>query len=168
MKNLLLCLFAIFFSQNDISALSIGRVGDAFFEEDTCWQRVVYKNDDAGFEAAIPGSPKSGLSNDTVYTYSKYQNVDYEIHCSLTERYTAPKSEANFIRQVEEAFGNDAEVTAIATNQKTVKYIAEMYFINESKIIRIYCGKNRLYWAIVEGEDLTLAPLFFESIDITK
>lgn len=170
MKNVFLFILTLIFSllgTETLSAMSIGREGTSYFENDIEWQRVSYKDDDAGFEALIPGSPSSGISNGDVYTHSKYQNVRYEIHCRLNERYKPQKKEQNFIQKVAEAF-EEALVEPIISDQKTVKYIAEIYYNEESKIARVYCSKNCLYWAIVEGEDLSLAPIFFDSIEITK
>lgn len=171
MKNVFLFIFAALFtlaSTETLSAMSIGRDGTSYFENDVEWQKVSYRNDDAGFEALIPGSPISGISNGDVYVHSKYQNVHYEIHCSLDERYKPQKKEQNFIQKVAEAFEEESTVEPIGSDQKTVKYIAEIYHNEGNKITRVYCSKNCLYWAIVEGENLSLAPLFFDSIEITK
>lgn len=151
-----------------LAAMSIGREGPSYFENEIEWQKVAYKNDDTGFTATIPGSPKSGMSNGDVYTYSNYQGVSYEINCSLNQRYIAPKKETKFMDQVKNAFENEALVEAIKPTQKKVKYIAEMRFNDSKKICRIYCSKNCLYKALVEGDDLSLAPLFFDSIQITE
>lgn len=151
-----------------LTAMSIGREGPSYIENEIEWQKVSYDNDDTGFTARIPGSPKSGLSGGDVYTYSNYRGVSYEINCSLNERYIAPKKENKFMNQVRNAFEKDAVVEAIKPNQKKVKYIAELRFNETNKICRIYCSKNCLYKAIVEGEDLSLAHLFFDSIQITE
>jgi hypothetical protein len=148
--------------------MSIGREGTPYVKNGIEWQKVSYKNDDTGFTAAMPGTLGSGISNGDVFSYSHYQDVDYEINCSLNERYVLPKKEAQFMEQVSDVFESRALIIPIHSNQKKVKYIAELHFNEESRVIRIYCSKNCLYWAHVEGEDLSLAPLFFDSIEITQ
>ena len=69
---------------------------------------------------------------------------------------------------MQDAFGSDVSVTSVPSTQKSVLYIAEMHFADEPKVARLFCSKNRLYWAIVEGDNLELATEFFESIQITK
>lgn len=147
--------------------MSIERIGSAYLDNGVEWQAMKYENDDSGFEVKIPGSPASGMANGDVYVYSRYQNVDYEIHCSLNGRYKPPKTEKKFMQEIENLFSKDAKITAIPSNQKKVKYIAELNFINGSKTVRIYCSKNCLYWVIVQGPDLSLAPQFYESVNIT-
>lgn len=151
-----------------LSAFSIGREGSPYVENGINWQGVCYKNNDAGFIASMPGSPTSGISGGDAYSYSNYKDVDYEIHTSLSTRYTPPKKEKDFIKQVQDAFIGEATVVPVSSNQSNVKYIAEIYFNEESKIVRVYCSNNCLYWAIVDGNDLSLAFLFFDMIIITK
>lgn len=157
-----------FMLTENLSAMSIGRDGASYFENDIEWQKVSYENDDVGFIALIPGSPKSGIAGENVFTYSKYQDVDYEIHCSLNERYIPPENEKMFIQQIENAFSNNVIISSIQSNQRKVKYIAEIYFYEKNKIARVYCSQNYLYWMLVQGKDLSIAPLFFEAIEITK
>jgi hypothetical protein len=152
----------------NLSAFSIGRDGDSYVENEIEWQNVSYSNDDVGFVASIPGSPKSGVSNGDAFTYSQYRGVDYEIHTSLNDRFAPPSSERELIQEIETAFGDKANIVLIPSNQAKVKYIAELSFNNESKIARIYWSHNSIYWAIVEGKDLSLAPQFFDTLKITK
>lgn len=171
MKNFYLIFFAVvstFFFSDTLSALSIGREGDPYFENGIDWQKVCYKNENSGFEAVLPGSPSSGLSGKDVFTHSNYLDVDYEIHCSYATSFIVPKTAKLFLQKIEEVFGHEAMVITLPSNQKKVKYIAEIYYNEENKVVRVFCSKNWLYWAIVQGEDLSLAPLFFESIKISK
>lgn len=149
-------------------SMSIGRIGELYWENNIPWQKIKYENDDSGFIASIPGTPSSGLANGFVYSGSNYQNVYYEVNTSLYQRYIPPASEKEFLRQVQEAFLNKGTVSAVNSTQKTVKYIADIHFTNECKIVRVYCSRNCLYWAIVKGENLSYAPLFFEALQITK
>jgi len=151
-----------------LSALSIGREGPSYVENGVEWQKVCYENIDVGFIASIPGSPTSGISGAYAFTRSNYQDVGYVINSNLNERYTPPEEEIDFIQQIKNGFEGQATVLPIASNQKTVKYIAELYFNDGSVIGRIYCSKNCLYFAIVKGKDLSLAPFFFDTIKITK
>ncbi len=168
-KNIWICFIALMLvSFQTLSALSFGQDGAPYVENNIKWQPVKYENDDAGFKAAHPGSPHTGLSGGDVYTYSQYKGADYEIHTSLTKRYQPPKNEIAFMQQVENAFADEADIIAVPSSQKTVKYIAELYFKKTNKVVRIYCSSNSLYFDIVEGKDLTLFPLFFDTIQITK
>ena len=152
---------------NTLAAMSIGRDGEAFFIANDPWQGVVYENNDAGFTATIPGEPRSGIANSDAYTYSHYNGVDYEIHCSLNQRIIPWKKYHLFAQQVKDAFA-DAEVVKVVLDQPNVKYAVDVNFSNKAKAVRIICSHNCLYYAIVEGNDLSLAPLFFDSVIITK
>jgi len=152
----------------NLFGMSIGRDGASYLDNSIEWQEVSYKNDDAGFIASIPGSPSSGISGAMVYIYSEYQGVEYEIHSDLNDRYAPPKKERDFIKQLEEVFVCRGKVLPVASNQAKVKYIAEILHYEGNQITRVYCSKNCLYWAIVAGKDLSIAPIFFETIEITK
>lgn len=152
---------------NSLYAMSIGREGEPFFIEDIQWQHVCYKNNDAGFTATIPGEPRSGIANSDAYTHSNYKGVNYEIHCSLSKRIVPWKKYELFVQEVKNAF-EEAQVVEVVSDQPNVKYVVDVYFINTSKAIRLFCSHNCLYWAIVEGGDLSLASLFFDSIQITN
>lgn len=92
----------------------------------------------------------------------------HEIHTSYNSRYLPPKTEKEFTQQVKEAFTESVKVISIPSNQKTIKYICELYFNDGSKVVRLICSSNNLYWCLVQGNDLTLAPLFFDTVKITK
>ena len=151
-----------------LSALSIGRVGSSYEENGIVWQDVSYDNNDVGFVGSIPGSPKSGISSGYAFTYSRYLGVDYEINSEVNDRYTPPRKEKNFIQELEEDFGDEAKISPVPSSQGKVKYIADMHYNNGKKVVRVFCSKNCLYYAIVEGNDLSMAPSFFDSIEITK
>ncbi len=167
MKKILISI-VLLFSIQQLSAFSIGKEGQPYFENSIEWQPVKYDDDDAGFYMAFPEMPKCGLSNGDVYAYSKYKNVHYEMHTSLSGRFLPPKKEYDFMMLVNDAFAAEAEILVIPSSQKNVKYIAEIYWNKMGKVVRLYCSSNQLYWVIVEGEDLTLAPLFFDTVNITK
>ncbi len=148
--------------------MSIGKKGEPYLENNIQWQQVEYVNSDAGFLAALPGTPSSGLSNGYVFSGSHYEKDYYEINASLSQRYTPPATEREFIRQVEEAFKDEATVTPVSLKQGQVRYCADIHYTKESKKVRLFCSRNCLYWAIIEGDNLTLAPSFFNSVQITK
>lgn len=155
-------------SAQPLFAMSVGRDGAPYTENAVQWQPVKYEDRDTGFVAALPGEPKSGFSNGNVYAYSKFKQTSYEIHSSLNKRYQPPEEEKLFLDQIETAFSEEAQVKSISSEQSNILYIAEIHFKSADKIVRLYCSSNQLYWAIVAGDDLTLAPDFFETIQITK
>jgi len=155
-------------SVQPLFAMSIGRDGAPYTENEVQWQPVKYEDRDTGFVAALPGEPRSGFSNGNVYAYSKFKQTAYEIHSSLNERYQPPKEEKLFLFDLEIAFSEEAEVELISSEQSNILYIAEIRFKSADKIARLYCSSNQLYWAIVAGDDLMLASDFFETIQITK
>lgn len=75
--------------------------------------------------------------------------------------------EKDFIRELAKAF-KDASISSISPTQEKVKYCADINFNDDNKIVRAFCSINRLYWAVVEGADLSLAPLVFDSFQVTK
>ena len=153
---------------NSLSAMFVGRDGDPYWSDGIEWQQVKYDNRDNGFSAHLPGKVTSGLTNGNVYCFSEYDSTYYEVHVSLNQRYQPPKKESQFINQLKEAFGCDVSIRSIPSGQKRVRYIVELCWGEEGKIARIYCTSNQIYWAAVEGDNLDLAPLFFDKIQITK
>lgn len=151
-----------------LSALSIGRDGDPYIQDGIEWQKVYYNDTDAGFTGILPGSPKSGMSNGYCYSTSQYNGVFYEFHTLLGRRYNPPKTEADFISQLNEAYGTEVSITPVSPTQKKVKYCADIICNDGKKIVRIFWSQNCLYWAIVEGEDLSLAFFVFDSFQVTK
>lgn len=151
-----------------LSALSIGRDGSSYIQDEIEWQDVSYKDTDAGFTGTLPGSPRSGLIDGCAYCMSDYNGTLFQFNTEIGVTYKPPKKEKDFIRQLSEAFGDDASISSISLSQKNVKYCAELNFHDGDKIIRVYSSKNRLYFAIIEGEDLSLAPFVFDSFQITK
>ena len=154
------------FSQ--ISAFEIGKKGKSFTHDNVLWQPVEYVDKDVGFKASIPGVPNSGLANEFVYSGSVYDGVTYEVHSNLKTRFAPPTKKSDFLILLKQSFPKDVEVVLIPTTKKNVLYLAEIRFSKEEKLARIYCSKNQLYWAIVQGDDFSLAPYFFDSVQITK
>lgn len=151
-----------------LSAMSIGRDGPSYIQDGIEWQHVYYKDSDAGFTGTLPGSPMSGISNGCAYSGSEYNDVIFEFHTQLGEQYNPPKKEKDFINELYEAFGTEALISSVYSTQKRVKYCADIIFNDGNKMIRVFCSKNRLYWAIIAGADLSLAPFVFESFQVTK
>lgn len=163
MKKLLLLL--TLFSSSALFAFSIGRDGTPVTIENISWQPVKYVDSDVGFTALLPGSPSSGFASGDVYVYSIYDEVHYEINCSMGGRYSPLATEALFVNQIVAANAG-AKVTSVPVNQPNIKYIVDI--VSEGSMVRLFCSTNQLYWAIVEGSDLSLATTFFDSIKITK
>jgi len=158
----------LFLAINSLSAFSVGRDGDPYFEEAVSWQPVKYVNHDCGYKAALPGDSRSCLANDLVYNYSEFEGTVYEIHTNLNGRYQPPKTEHEFLTQIEVAFGDIVEIQPILSNQRKVKYVVDLVWKEKNKMARLFCSSNQLYWALIEGNDLSLAPFFFETVQITK
>lgn len=168
MRAILFSLFLAVISFQDLSAFSIGRDGDPYWENNVQWQRVKYDNGDTGFTASLPGEPKSGLVNMYAYSQSYHDGAYYEIHTSINERYKPPKKESDFVKQVKDAISSPADIVAIRCKMKNVKYVVEIRYKGTTDVSRIYCSSNQLYWALVEGKNAKLASQFFDSIKITR
>jgi hypothetical protein len=169
-KYFILLFAGICLSFQALSALTIGKVGTHYTANGIKWTTVEYNNNDNGFKASFPGRVKSGISKGNIFIRGEYQEVTYEVHCSINGRYNPPKKESEFIASFEEAFADTAVVSSTSSHDK-VLYTVDLYFIEESKVARIMCSYNQLYWAIVEGEDFSLVPHyfdFFEGIEIIK
>ena len=170
-KYFILLFAGICLSFQALPAFSIGKVGTEYSANGIKWTTIEYNNNDNGFKASFPGRVKSGISNSHVFVRGDYEGVLYEINCSINGRYNPPKTESEFIAFVEEAFADDAQIVPMASNQDKVLYMADLYFVDGSKVARIMCSHNQLYKVIVEGGDSSLVSLyldFFEGIQITK
>lgn len=165
----LITLLSLLAGPSVLIAMHIGRSGEAFVEEGIKWQKVVYDDEDLGFTVLMPGDPVSGISSmGYIYTYSQYQQADYEVHTKFSKkRYTPPNTEQEFLQQIEEVFLDKAAISVLTVQDPAVQYAAELFFKDEKKIVRIYASKNALYWALVKG-DFFLADAFFDSLKITK
>jgi hypothetical protein len=151
-------------------ALSIGRNGTAYEENGISWQPVQLNDNNQGFTAALPGQPRSGISTPWYFVYSKHQMTDYEIHTSASERFLPPGSEADFLKSMENDIEENEYFVPITAAAPEVLYAAEIYTNDKQtgemvKIWRQYwTADNRIYYAIVEGQNLSLAPEFFNKI----
>lgn len=169
--NLLLKLTALLtlclLGTTGLNALSIGREGAPFLQDDIEWQMVKYEHNDCGFVATLPGSPRSGIRNASVYTASTLNDTHYEVHTPFANLSAKPSLE-DFVANVQRSLGEKASVNLLPSNQQAVIAIVEVIFHSESKLMRMYyCDKN-IYYAYATGEELSLAPAFFESITIIK
>ncbi len=170
-KYFILLFAGICLSFQALSALTIGKVGTHYTANGIKWTTVEYYNNDNGFKASFPGRDKSCISKGNIFIRGEYQEVTYELHCSINGRYNPPETESEFIAFIEETFADDVRIVPMPSNQDKVLYMVDIYFIEESKVARIMCSHNQLYWAIVEGEGFSLVPLyldFFEGIEIIK
>ncbi|MCP5469225.1 MAG: hypothetical protein H7A36_01810 [Chlamydiales bacterium] len=164
MRRLLICLFLLF--ATTAFAFTIGRDGEPYTFEGNEWQNCTYENGAFGFAAAFPGKPFSGIANSNAYAHSQHNGTDYEVHCSIAQSYTPPPSQQLFMQQVQAAFGKDGIVKMMSVDQSGALYVAQITFRGVNRVVRIYCSSNQLYWAIVQGDDFTLAPAFFNSIRV--
>ena len=67
---------------------------------------------------------------------------------------------------------NNVEIIALHTNSRTVRYAIQINFQREDGslkgITQVYATQHSIYYATVEGFDLTRAESFFQSIRIQK
>lgn len=151
-------------------AMSIGRDGPSFEENGIMWQPVKYEDGKSGFKAAFPGEPTSGISSPWNYIFSAYGTSHYEIHFHMQDRVKTPKNEKTFLKHIEESMSETDVLTPLDISSKFVIYAAEVTSYDSSKnlvkMYRVYLGKdNVLYFAIIEGQDFSLAAEFFNKIN---
>lgn len=168
MKKWIYSIVSILIFSQSLTAMTIGPEGESYEENNIVWQPVQYENDDTGFSAALPGDPQSGIADGNAYCYSKYDHVHYQIHTMLNGYYQPPSNQKKFLKQIEEALGSVAIIQPVDSQLKNVEYVVDLYWFDTERVTRVFCSSNQLYWANVQGPDLTLAPLFFDKIRITK
>lgn len=149
-----------------VSALSIGRDGQAYTLNGVSWQPVRYSDNQAGFVAILPGSPSSCMTGDEVYTSSKFNDSHYKVLSYYKSVYTPPQTAELFLEVIKNANPTALELSLIPSTQNNVLYIVQACFPQE-KIIRFFCSRNKIYQMIFQGKDTSLAPTFFESMQVT-
>ena len=149
---------------SSLSAFSIGREGNPVTIQGESWQKVKYDNKSSYFSAMLPGEPMSGMGNGDVYSHSEYQGTYFEIKTGMNETYTPPKTPALFLKEACGAFAKEGKVSLVKPGQSGAKYVTEIVYKTGDKILRVYASKKHLYYAMIEGKDLSLAPTFFDSI----
>lgn len=149
-----------------LSALSMGRKGEPYTLNNVSWQPVQYVDNEAGFEAILPGKPSSCMTGTEVYIHSTFNQGYYEVQSFYKSPYTPPQSAELFLEVVKNANPNGFEFTLIPSTQNNVLYIVQACFEND-KIARFFCSRNKIYQMIFQGNDASLAPTFFESMKVT-
>lgn len=150
-----------------LSAMSIGRDGKPYEIEHTMWQPIRYTDTDSGFTALLPGAPTSGLMNDCIYSYSQYQGDYFQISVER-ESYETPTDKAeDFLNLIIDVNPDGSNFRLIPSMQEGVFHIVEGIF-EDNQITRFYCGHNKIYQMLFQGENLLLADIFFNSMKITK
>ncbi|MDN3508306.1 MAG: hypothetical protein P0S94_05245 [Simkaniaceae bacterium] len=144
-------------------SFSVGREGDPVKIHGHSWQKVKYDNGDAYFSAMLPGEPRSGMSGAGIYSGSNYNGTSFEINTSYGQRYTSGKTKKLFLSEVKKVFSKYGNVKLIKPVPGS-KYCAEVKYSSGKEIRQVYASPNFLYYAIVEGDDLSLASQFFKSV----
>jgi hypothetical protein len=166
---LMLLTFSVATTQS-FAAMSIGRNGSPYVENGISWQPVQFTENNQGFTAAVPGQPKSGITTPWYFVYSNYEKTDYEIHTSANERFLPPSSDADFLTTMEKLIDANEYFIPVEAAFPEVLYAAEVSTNDQEtgdlvKIWRLYwTADNRMYYAVVDGPDLSLAPEFFNKI----
>lgn len=149
-----------------LSAMSIGRDGNHINIDNTNWQPVKYEDDEAGFKAILPGEPISGFKNQLIFSCSKFNKSYYQISTPLKNFYTPPQTEDEFLNFIAQTNPDGLQFHLIPNMKDKIIYVVEALF-PDNVIARFYCSANKIYQMIVEGEDNTLAQVFFDSMQIT-
>jgi hypothetical protein len=155
-------------------AMSIGRDGESYEENDISWQPVKFNENNQGFRAAFPGEPMSGISSPWYYIYSKHGMSEYEIHTHMNERYLLPDTEKEFLDTVQKTLGENEFLTPLNISDSVVRFSAQIMTsdIDTGQLVkmwRIYwTSDNRMYYAIIAGEDFSAAAAFFSKITFTS
>lgn len=160
-------------SAPSFAAMSIGRNGSPYEENGISWQPVQFNENGQGFKAALPGQPKSGITGAWYFVYSNYEETDYEIHTSCRARSLPPSSDADFLTYMEKEIDDNEYFVPVDAALPDVLYAAEISTNNKEtgnleKIYRLYwTADKRIYYAVVSGPNLSLAPDFFKTITFT-
>lgn len=173
MSRKLLAISVVLFSlvATPAFSMSIGRNGKPFEEKGTQWQPMQFEDQGTGVRAAFPGSPTSGISSPWYFMFSEFNSVGYEIHTAMSKSLKFPKSKKDFEKELQKELTKNDSYTVLKLSDPNVLFAADIK--NEkgapAKMVRIfYTSDLRIYYAIVEGPDLSLAPDFFNKIQFFK
>lgn len=166
-KNLFALLAILFF--NSLCAISLGKLGQPFQQDNVEWQLVNYQDGGVMMTAAMPGSPKTGITNDWCFICSQYLGSEYEIHFNPKLRFATPKTLDGFIAFFQSQ--PHTTITPLESTQPGVIYELELRTYTQDdteleQISHVYATHDHIYFAIVVGQDFSLADRFFASFTI--
>lgn len=154
---------------SSLSALFIGKLGDAITLEERSWQPMRLEDGSQGITALFPESPSGGIQSGWYFIYSSVEGTIFEIHTHATNRYVAPSSQKEFMQTLLQIAKNDELVFDIDVSLSGAQFGGEIQTFDQEgtlmKRLQILFIQERAYYAIVEGKDeLGLADSFFESV----
>lgn len=169
--SLFLCL-CFFLQTSNLSAFSIGRMNQTYVANHVIWQKVHYEDEKGHMQAAIPGDPCSGFSNDYCFIYSDYGNSYYQIHLNPYLQFKAPAKVQEFLAMLNPLPAH-TKAYVVKPPKPHIRYAIELHTYNDAetqieKVMRVYATNSQVYYMYVLGSDLSIAYDFLNSIEIFK
>lgn len=160
-------LFIGFAAPTQALALSIGKDGDAYIENDISWQPVRYDKEGHGITAVFPGNPSSGLMNGLWCIHSDYNDGFYRM---LTQELpvTPPADLTEFVKDYYGTLKANETVECVSPEHPQVILAFQMLETDaEGNIAWIenwYFVGDRVYLFIVQEKEPAVISALFNSI----
>lgn len=155
---------------NPISASQIKSELIPNFIESIKWHAVAYEDGNRRINAKLPGKPEEIIKNgDLCLFHSTHCDVHYLFYFRPAFLFHPPATLEEFIERF--SYLENAQIMALSPKQPHLRYLLQIHMINTpgmEAILRVYATENTLYFAMVEGGDLSFAGDFFRSIQIDE
>lgn len=143
-------------------------IPDSF--ENIKWYSVAYEDSNRSFIAKLPGNPEEIIKNEQLcFFHSTHREVHYGIYFNPTILFEPPATVEEFIDRYKHL--ENSQIIALKPKQPHLLYLLQINMMNSDGIravFRVYATETTLYYAMVDGHDLTFAGDFFQSIKIEK
>lgn len=161
-KTFFLGFFAMCLMTLSLSAFggSFGK-DDAYVEDEIEWQNVHYYFGYDPYIASLPGKPYFFLYGG-IKCRSHHNNVTYQIN-PVGEGGSLYNSAESYINGVK-CFYPGMELVEVNEKKENVLFVVDV--IGENYVRRNFICRNEVYRLVVEGPDLSLAPLFFDKFEV--
>jgi len=139
---------------------------------ETNWHPIVYKDEYRSFRAKFPGILEETLKNERLcFFQSAREDVRYAIFFKPDNAFSPPATLEEFLERFKHL--DSAQVIALKPVQPRVVYLLQIHMFNEMdgavrSILRVYATENTLYFAMVDGGDLSFSGDFFHSLEFEK
>lgn len=136
------------------------------------WHPIVYKDEYRSFRAKFPGSLEETIKNERLcFFHSACEDVRYAIFFKPDIDFSPPATLEEFLERFNHL--DNAQVIALKPEQPLVIYLLQVHLFNEMdgavrSILRVYATENTLYFAMVDGGDLSFSGDFFHSLEFEK
>lgn len=171
MKAFILTLVLLSFAQLPVPALTeLDLFPHDSFGEALC-HSIDYAKENHSFHLELPGKLEDSITKvHLCFFHSIDRDVHYGFYFNPSKSFESPQTLEAFMKIYQHL--NNVEIIALHTNSRTVRYAIQINFQREDGSLRgitqVYATQRSIYYATVEGFDLTRAESFFQSIRIRR